>query len=117
MQPHEKSRPAGNGAAIQQSDETKLSLPLGWHQQTEWEGQWHFAEGFAAGYAAAEKAIAEEITRAVGVKPYSPRGVIRWLCRCIDLDKRELRAEPYSSPENGATLTVEERDLFGRAAA
>lgn len=77
-----QSRPAGNGAAAEQVGETgsqSTHLPDAWHQQTEWEGQWQYAEGYADGYAAAERAIANEITEALGVQPLEPRKVIRWL--------------------------------------
>lgn len=101
------------GAGIQQAGETsKLSLPLAWHEQTEWEAGHAWAEGYAAGYAAAERAIADEITQAVGVKPYDRRDVIRWLIRTIGQPR-----EPYSTPANGTTMTVAERDVLGRWAA
>lgn len=111
MQPHEKARP-GAGAGIQQVGETKLSVPLTWHEQCEWENAASYAQGHADGYAAAERAIAEEITQAIGVTPYDRRDVIRWLVRTIGQPR-----EPYSTPANGTTLTVAERDVLGRWAA
>ncbi len=58
-------------------------LPASWHEQTEFEGRWHYAEGFAAGYAAAEQAIADEIIKATGVQPYDRGAVIRELIRGV----------------------------------
>ncbi|MFG3300992.1 hypothetical protein [Micromonospora chersina] len=110
-----QSRPAGNGAAAEQVGETSshaTHLPAAWHEQAEWEGSWHYAEGYAAGWAAAEQAIADEITRAIGVKPYDRRDVIRELIGGIG----QVR-EPYSSTANGTTLGVAERDAIGRRAA
>lgn len=101
-------------AGVKQVGETTLSLPLGWHLQTEWEAEHAYAEGYAAGFAAAEKALADEITRAVGVKPYDRRDVIRWLIRTTG---QARRPEPYSSPANGTDLGVAEREMFGRLAA
>ncbi|WP_446218802.1 hypothetical protein [Micromonospora sp. IBHARD004] len=113
----ENARPgAGSGTGVKQVGETgshPTRLPPAWHEQAEWEGRHQYAEGYADGYAAAERAIAEEITRAIGVKPYDRRDVIRWLIRTIG----QARPEPYSSPENGTTLGVAERDVIGRWAA
>lgn len=113
MQPHEKSPSSlGVGGASQRAGQTSGTsvprLPDAWHQQTEWEVAASYADGFRDGYAAAEKAIAEEIRRAVGVKAYDRRDVIRWLIRVIDQPR-----EPYSSSANGTTLTVAERQSFG----
>ncbi|MBQ0902677.1 hypothetical protein [Micromonospora sp. U21] len=116
MQPHEKSRPRGSEAALQQVGETTLSLPPALHEQAEWEAAHQYAEGWAAGYAAAERAIAEEITRAIGIKPYDRRDVIRWLIRTIG-QPATRRPEPYSTPANGTELGVAARDVLGRWAA
>lgn len=113
MATNTNGRPGGSGAAVEQVGETSLTLPPALHEQVEWEGQWQYAQGYADGYAAAERAIAEEITRAVGVRPYDRRDVLRWLIRNIG-DAR--RPEPYSSPENGTDLGLVERDVLGRAA-
>lgn len=95
------------------SDATRF--PLAWHDQADWEGQHQYGEGYrdgyAAGWAAAEQAIADEITRAVGVQPYGRRDVIRGLIAGIG-----RIPEPYSSRANGTGLGVAERDAIGRAA-
>lgn len=92
-----------------------LSIPPALHEQVEWEGQWQYAAGWADGYAAGWQAVADEVARAVGVRPYTAKAVIQWLCRSIDLDQR--KPEPYSSSANGTELGVAERELFGRLSA
>ena len=88
MRPHEKARPVAGGAGIQQVGETTPSVPRGWHEQAEWEGEWQYAAGWAAGYAAGWQAVADEVARATGVKPYTAKAVIAWLCRSIDQERR-----------------------------
>ncbi|MDZ5441757.1 hypothetical protein U2F26_03295 [Micromonospora sp. 4G57] len=115
--PQTKNAPAGvaSGEGIKQVGETSSSVPPAWHEQCEWENAASYALGYADGYAAAERAIADEISRAIGVKPYDRRDVIRWLIRTVG-QPAPRRPEPYSSPENGTTLGVAERDVIGRAA-
>jgi hypothetical protein len=86
-------------------------LPDAWHEQAEFENAVSYDAGYRDGFAAAEQAIGEEIARAVGVPVADRRDVIRWLIRTTG------QPEPYSTPENGTTLGVVERDVLGRWAA
>ncbi|SIN26315.1 hypothetical protein [Micromonospora cremea] len=88
----------------------KVNAPLAWHLQTEWEVEASYAQGYADGHAAAERAIAEEIIRAVGVKPYDRRDVIRWLVRTID---RPREAVQLAGQRYRPDLGVVERQMFG----
>ncbi len=91
------ARPRGDGRGtggeqVGQTSSHATQLPPGWHEQAEWEGQVQYAEGYTAGYAAAEQAIADEITRALGVKPLEPRKVIRWLVAGVGIARKEMPA-------------------------
>ncbi|MEV4215167.1 hypothetical protein [Micromonospora sp. NPDC049662] len=82
----QNARPAVNGTGGEQVGETSRQptrMPAGWHEQADWEAEHAYAEGYAAGWAAAERAIADEITEAVGVQPYKRGDVIRGLIRSI----------------------------------
>ncbi|MEU7807891.1 hypothetical protein AB0B18_15705 [Micromonospora chalcea] len=116
MSAMENARPAANGTGAEQVEQTTSSVPRAWHEQTEWEVAASYADGYADGWEAAERAIAREISEAVGVRAYDRREVIRWLIGTIG-QPAPRRPEPYSSPENGTTLTVQERDVLGRWAA
>jgi hypothetical protein len=87
-----QSRPAGNGAAVEQVGETTSSVPRAWHEQADWEGRWQYAAGHADGYGAAEQAIANEITQALGVQPMEARTVIRWLIAGVGIARKETPA-------------------------
>jgi hypothetical protein len=104
---NERGRPSTTRTGTPQTH-----LPLSVHEQAEYENAVSYAQGYRDGFAAAEQAIAAEIAAAVGVKPYSARSVIRWLVAGVG-----RVPEPYSSPENGTTLGVAERDVLGRWAA
>ncbi|MFI7429807.1 hypothetical protein ACIBPB_22675 [Micromonospora sp. NPDC049836] len=89
------ARPAANGTGVEQVGQTSshaTHLPPGWHEQADYEGRWQYAEGYAAGYAAAERAIASEITEALGVRPMEPRKVIRWLVAGVGIARKETPA-------------------------
>lgn len=100
MDQTEDGRPGAGGAGTpaQQAGETcsqstqRPDSLAGWHAQCEWEGAHQYAEGWAAGYAAGWQAVADEVARATGVRPYSAKAVIAWLCRSTDLGvaEREL---------------------------
>ncbi|MEV0431251.1 hypothetical protein [Micromonospora sp. NPDC050495] len=125
MQPTENGRPEAGaiGAPAQQAGETcsqstrASDIPAAWHEQADWENAHQYAEGWAAGYAAGWQAVADEVVRATGVRPYTAKAVIQWLCRSIDLDKRQRTPEAYASSENGMDLGMAEREMFGRLAA
>lgn len=73
-----------------------LTMPTAWHEQVEHENAVSYHQGYQDGYAAAEQAIAEEITRAVGVPALDFRAVIRWLVRTTG-DARP--STPYGEQE------------------
>lgn len=119
MQPDNKRiRPTGDRADSTKVDETKLSLPVAWHEQAEWEAEFAYHQGYADGWAAAEQHIAAEICEALGRPPADAKAVIRWLIRTTGTTTtRYRRPEQYSSPANGTTLGIVERDVLGRWAA
>ena len=85
-------RPEANGTAGEQVGKSNTRLPRTWHEQADWENSVSYAEGYAAGYAAAEKAIADEITTALGTRPMEPKQVIRWLIAGVGIASRERAA-------------------------
>lgn len=85
-----QSRPAQGGADTMAGENHNQStqLPVAWHEQADWENAHQYAEGWAAGYAAGWQAVADEVRRATGVRPYTSKAVIQWLCRSIDNERR-----------------------------